>query len=520
MSIILEQFKLEIITLLPKILQIARKSLTKKKQSLIEKTKQQIIKTINKVRLEVIEEYGELVGCKNEEEFFSKLDKLRVSQDVQKIDDQIIGAIEMALQGQEPDLKVELEDEKLDCECYKQIVSKLYSVIRFKLYQNIKQKLRLSANSGNLTENDLRECVKDLDIETVRKEVFQLYEIDIGLDTQLSLRKIQYLYQDDEMFQNYLKCLKEAHDRFLTYLFQGYKFKKMEQNPLHSKDLNYGIPNRYNQILDELLDDTHQILAEEYQQNQIRRFSNSVSPRAKVFKNQLATPKRQLTGNGITLPDTQSQANNDQQSQADNLDDGGELFDKIIRLQRLPEEDSQPRTKSTKVPNSYSQMKKKNLFIQDDADTIEHLQDSDSFQVNQDFDNNNLRQTQGSSTSVLIQGYSSQDIATPQNRFQNRPTSNTNLYGSQLRLTDSLLKLSPDAFLTTRSNNQGFFQNDRFFLKNMAEGNDEEYEEDDDDMMLVQNVDINEIQDRKAMGYGRGHSDYEDDSMYVKPQSL
>lgn len=94
------------------------------------------------------------------------------------------------------------------------------------------------------------------------------------------------------MFQNYLKCLKEAHDRFLGYLFQGYKFKKMEQNPLHAKDLNYGVPNLFNQILDELLDDTHQILAEEFQINQLRRFSNNVSPRTKVFKNSLASPKK------------------------------------------------------------------------------------------------------------------------------------------------------------------------------------------------------------------------------------
>jgi len=29
----------------------------------------------------------------------------------------------------------------------------------------------------------------------------------------------------------------------------------MEQNPLHSKDLNYGVPNLYNAILDELIDE-------------------------------------------------------------------------------------------------------------------------------------------------------------------------------------------------------------------------------------------------------------------------
>ena len=81
---------------------------------------------------------------------------------------------------------------------------------------------------GYLNENEIKNSVKDLDVEIIRQEVFNLFEIDAGLDSQLSLRKIQYLNQDDELFQNYLKCLKEAHERFLGYIFQGYKFRKME----------------------------------------------------------------------------------------------------------------------------------------------------------------------------------------------------------------------------------------------------------------------------------------------------
>ncbi len=63
------------------------------------------------------------------------------------------------------------------------------------------------------------------------------------------------MYADDEMLQNYLDCIKEAHDSFLGCLFRGQKFIKMEQNPLHSKDLNYGVPNLYFQILDEILEE-------------------------------------------------------------------------------------------------------------------------------------------------------------------------------------------------------------------------------------------------------------------------
>lgn len=88
----------------------------------------------------------------------------------------------MAICGEDPGLEVRLEDDKLDCDSYKQIVSKIYSVIRFRLYQKIKLKISKSPH-GTLSELELRDCVKDLDIETIRREVFQLYEISFGLDT-------------------------------------------------------------------------------------------------------------------------------------------------------------------------------------------------------------------------------------------------------------------------------------------------------------------------------------------------
>ena len=124
-------------------------------------------------------------------------------------------------------------------------------------------------------EEDIQDLIKELDIEAIRKEVFILYDIKYGLDTQLALRKVQVIEAEDQMFQNYLECLKEAHDRFLSYIFQGHKFHKMEQNPLHSQDLNHGVPPFFNEILDELLDDTHAIYAEEYQMEQVPQVTQS-----------------------------------------------------------------------------------------------------------------------------------------------------------------------------------------------------------------------------------------------------
>ena len=102
----------------------------------------------------------------------------------------------------------------------------------------------------------LQEVVASIDLEQIRKESFGLYGISMGLDTQLSLKKASVLYggEEDELFQSYVDSLKLAHDKFLGYIFAGSIFLKMEQNPLHSVDVTYGVPNFYLTLLDELLE--------------------------------------------------------------------------------------------------------------------------------------------------------------------------------------------------------------------------------------------------------------------------
>ena len=121
-----------------------------------------------------------------------------------------------------------------------------------------------------IDQNDLDELIKELDIEQIRREVFTLYDIKYGLDTQLALRKMQVLECQHIDFQNYLECLDEAHDRFLSFIFQGRVFNKMQQNPLHSLDLNHGVPQEFNIILNDLLDDNAELGAEDYAMQQMQ----------------------------------------------------------------------------------------------------------------------------------------------------------------------------------------------------------------------------------------------------------
>lgn len=127
------------------------------------------------------------------------------------------------------------------------MVNKVYAVTRYKVYLEIQKKVRnqklkkqkapranpnmndsvLSTTSMAIGEDELTRLITDLDIDDINQEVFKLYGIQYGLDTTLALRKVQMLEQSDTVFMNYLDCLKEAHDRFLSYIFQGYVFNKM-----------------------------------------------------------------------------------------------------------------------------------------------------------------------------------------------------------------------------------------------------------------------------------------------------
>ena len=55
-------------------------------------------------------------------------------------------------------------------------------------------------NSVIIGQEDLDELVKELDVEAIRREVFNLYNVKFGLDTQLALRKMQVLESEDMMF--------------------------------------------------------------------------------------------------------------------------------------------------------------------------------------------------------------------------------------------------------------------------------------------------------------------------------
>mmetsp|Transcript_4006 Transcript_4006/g.2967 ORF Transcript_4006/g.2967 Transcript_4006/m.2967 type:complete len:99 (+) Transcript_4006:485-781(+) len=90
----------------------------------------------------------------------------------------------------------------------------------------------LEEGKAEAKEEEMREIMVNLDVKRIREEVFLLFSLNQGLDTGIQLKKIQYYYNDDVEFQNYIENIKKVHNKMISLIFEGYKFAVMENNPV------------------------------------------------------------------------------------------------------------------------------------------------------------------------------------------------------------------------------------------------------------------------------------------------
>ena len=89
--------------------------------------------------------WGPAYNCKSEGDFDAKLHQfVYVSKEIQKLDLEIKTSIGRAMEGNDPELLIQIDDSKLNLEVYQQVVSKVYAVIRHKVYHKIKTKQKKS----------------------------------------------------------------------------------------------------------------------------------------------------------------------------------------------------------------------------------------------------------------------------------------------------------------------------------------------------------------------------------------
>ena len=89
--------------------------------------------------------------------------------------------------------------------------------------------------------------------------VLKLFDVKWKYDPIISVKKMEAYYFTNERFTQtrlLVGSMMDAHKEILrNYIFRGCVFRKMEQNPLNSRDAQYGLPPLWNTILDEIIDE-------------------------------------------------------------------------------------------------------------------------------------------------------------------------------------------------------------------------------------------------------------------------
>lgn len=115
-------------------------------------------------------------------------------------------------------------------------------------------------------QDTIVELAQQLDYEQNYKAVFKLFGVRWNEqlnDIVLSMKKLDYIFQHKQTacslqtqnFKKYVECLTEAHNQML-FLIQDPRnvYPIMEENPLHSQDVLYGVPSAFKDILQDVVE--------------------------------------------------------------------------------------------------------------------------------------------------------------------------------------------------------------------------------------------------------------------------
>ena len=127
---------------------------------------------------------------------------------------------------------------------------------------------------SQLDEDEIVQCVSNINQERDLIEVFQLYDVPWNLDVFLTLRKMEYVCLKkepiDEDYISFIECINEAHSRMLESICTSPRafFVEMDQNPIISRNVLYGIPSNFQQIMNDIIIN-YKMFSEEDRSNDI-----------------------------------------------------------------------------------------------------------------------------------------------------------------------------------------------------------------------------------------------------------
>eukprot|EP00347_Sterkiella_histriomuscorum_P015111 403358280 len=147
---------------------------------------------------------------------------------------------------QEPNFNLEFP-ENLTKEVYLKILAKVFASIRHIIYKQIRTIVR-ARDEKYLTKNEMKDILHNLDTQSIRNRVFEIYGLPEPSPRQPShriLQKAHYTYMIDKDFMQMVRELKQSHERFMTAIMGSDVFPGLDTtDPLKSSE-NDSIPKRF-----------------------------------------------------------------------------------------------------------------------------------------------------------------------------------------------------------------------------------------------------------------------------------
>lgn len=307
--VVLEYYKLELVQILPEIKQAHLSSYNKykanqkklnKKQKQLKTTLTDTLSEILQAQIEQEQAHAQFTSVANFQTFLSEqLNKQnQKSARICELNDDIGKAIKYTFSSEEEQqksekdetqlLNINIDAHKVDRELYKKIISKFFACIRYQMYAKIKkywtenkdaiipefERRRAEARAREpqedesaiedlphnpIQEEQILQIAQEIDMNNLKKQVIDLFNVDYSFtpDVALFFQKMEYVFQKtpplNEDFLNYIDCLTTAQNEMLELIYDPRnKFVAMEENPIDSKDLMYGVPREFKDIFDEV----------------------------------------------------------------------------------------------------------------------------------------------------------------------------------------------------------------------------------------------------------------------------
>ena len=138
----------------------------------------------------------------------------------------------------EPNFELQFPD-TLTKEVYLLMLKKIFAAIRHVIYKQIRELVR-GRPEKYITKNEMKDILMNMDVQTIRAKVFQLYGLPEPSPRQPShriLQKAHYTFMIDKDFMQSVKDAKQSHERFMTAILASDVFPYLDtKNPLDSSE--------------------------------------------------------------------------------------------------------------------------------------------------------------------------------------------------------------------------------------------------------------------------------------------